>query len=294
MSEEFNIPYAHVAHAPQWLKSAYHPPIEIPFTNLPPVLNSASWSIHEWLLNLMLSKTINGIRKNTGLQPVDSFLYFGAKKLIIAMNSELCPVPPDVTVQHLQTGYWSLTEEGDMNKELRDFIEYGDPPVFIGFGSMPDPSAAKTFSIISGAIRKLGIRAVVYKGWAEYTSKEKDDDLFFADTVSHIKLFPKMKAIIHHGGAGTVWTASRAGVPQVIVPHMGDQFNWGAIVYKMKLGSHPLNRSKMSSNRLACAIDHVISDIEIAKSCLEMKKKLLLRNGVDEAAEKIKSYCAVV
>jgi UDP:flavonoid glycosyltransferase YjiC (YdhE family) len=293
VSEEFKIPYAHACHMPSMFKSKYHSPIEIPFQNMPPILNTLSWSIHELLLNLMLSKTINGIRKNAGLKALKNFLYCGANRLILAMDGELGPMPHDVSVNHLQTGYWNLAEDADVGGPLKDFIESGDPPVYIGFGSMSDPSPAKTFSIIVDAIRNLGIRAVVAKGWAGYGSDGGSDEIFLTDEVPHDGLFPRMKAIVHHGGAGTVWTASRAGIPQVIIPHMGDQFYWAYRIYKMNLGPRPLHRSKMSGARLASAISKAISDVEIKKNCLEIQNKLSQRSGAAEAVDKIKSYFSV-
>ncbi len=291
VAEALEIPYIFVCHVPQMFESGHHPPPIIPWQNLPIFINQALWSGFKMLLMNTLCKTINNCRRKVGVKRLENAKCWGAKKEILAMDKELGPLPLDVHTSYLQTGYWNLVEEGELGHELDKFIKSGDTPIYIGFGSMTDPSPEKTSCIIKESLALLNIRAVISKGWAGLCKDLKSDTVFLTDPVPHVNLFPRMKAIIHHGGAGTSWSASRAGVPQVLVPHGMDQYYWANRIYKLKLGPHPINRSNLTGNNLASAINMAITDIEIKESCLKMQKRIHQRNGVKEAVKQFNSFC---
>ena len=69
--------------------------------------------------------------------------------------------------------------------------------------------------------------------------------------VSHERLFPRLAAIVHHGGAGTTTAAARAGVPQLVVPHLVDQYYWAERVAGLGLGPRGLARATLTADRLA-------------------------------------------
>jgi UDP:flavonoid glycosyltransferase YjiC (YdhE family) len=101
-----------------------------------------------------------------------------------------------------------------------------------------------------------------------------------ADFVPHTKLFPKVAAVVHHGGIGTVFAAARAGVPQVIVPHFLDHYYQGACLYRKKLIPEPISRSKLTSKRLSEDIKIAISDPEILKNNTLIGEQLRKREQV--------------
>lgn len=78
------------------------------------------------------------------------------------------------------------------------------------------------------AARLAGVRLLLSHGWAALGEGEALPTTALAiGPQPHGKLFPRCAAVVHHGGAGTTATAARAGVPQLVVPHCGDQFYWG-------------------------------------------------------------------
>ncbi len=113
----------------------------------------------------------------------------------------------------------------------------------IGRGT-PDPPGGRIVrdrrgrptGVLLEAARAAGQRLIVSRGWAELLDLGVSDDCLFVGDEPHAMLFPRVAAVIHHGGAGTVATAARAGVPQIVLPQAADQFLWRSQVVKLGLG----------------------------------------------------------
>ena len=119
--------------------------------------------------------------------------------------------------------------------ELEAFLDAGTPPVYVGFGSMRAPKDAARVAI--EAIRAQGRRALVSHGWADLDLIDDRDDCFAVGEVNQQRLFGRVAAVVHHGGAGTTATAARAGAPQVVVPQMVDQPYWAGRVAHLGIGT---------------------------------------------------------
>jgi UDP:flavonoid glycosyltransferase YjiC (YdhE family) len=76
----------------------------------------------------------------------------------------------------------------------------------------------------------------------------------------HGVLFPRVRAVIHHGGAGTVATAARAGVPQIVLPQAADQFLWRGQVVRLGLGPRAPMLRFASAASVARAITAALAD----------------------------------
>jgi len=100
--------------------------------------------------------------------------------------------------------------------------------------------------------------------------------------VPHAQLFRRVALAVHHGGAGTTAAAARAGIPQVVVPHIADQFYWGHQVHARGLGSRAIPRTALTAAKLARAIEDVLSRPEIAENARDVKARLERADGVSE------------
>jgi vancomycin aglycone glucosyltransferase len=107
--------------------------------------------------------------------------------------------------------------------------------VYVSFGSVRAPEDAAQVAI--EAIRAQGRRAVVARGWAELAPIDDGDDCFVVGEVNHQALFGRVAAVVHHGGAGTTTTATRAGAPQVVIPQIADQPYWAGRVADLGIGA---------------------------------------------------------
>jgi sterol 3beta-glucosyltransferase len=186
------------------------------------------------------------------------------------------------------TGSWIIDTEPDFlpPTELENFINCDEAPVYIGFGSMKDPhSFNRTLAVIIEALGITKQRAVVGLGWTTNNYKEKlPGNIFLIDSIPHTWLFPKMKMVIHHGGAGTTATGLRAGKPTIIIPHNADQPAWGQRVFELGVGSKPIKKSKLTADKLANAILYAQAPNIIANA-ERLGQELKRENGVQNAVQ---------
>lgn len=195
---------------------------------------------------------INHNRQRLGLPPIDDVLdHVLTKRTWLAADATLGPAPNSPGRQIFQTGTWVLADQTPLPAKLEAFLNSGEPPLFFGFGSMP--AASESSRLLTGAARALGYRAIVSRGWAELDVVDDADDCIAVDDVSHDVLFPRVAAVVHHGGAGTTAAAARAGVPQVITPLFSDQFYWASRIVELGLGATVPHHS-MTAGSLAHAL----------------------------------------
>src|SRR6185437_316383 len=164
----------------------------------------------------------NEYRVERKLQPIRGVEAHAVAKLtmLAAFDPEIAPLPGDWPAAAHVTGYWFLDSDEPLPADVEAFLAAGDKPVYIGFGSMPSKDPAGRTAAIVDAVRKAGCRALIHSGWAGIGEAVRDPRCKVIGEVNHAALFPRLAAVVHHGGAGTTATTLRAGVPQVIVPHM--------------------------------------------------------------------------
>ena len=114
--------------------------------------------------------------------------------------------------------------------------------------------------------------------------------MFVVDSVPHSWLFPRMAALVHHGGAGTTAEGLRAGVPTVIVPFVFDQPFWGARVESMGLGPDPIPQKKLTADRLAEAIRIAVTDPDIRRRARACGEAIRAEDGKGNAMKIVQRY----
>jgi vancomycin aglycone glucosyltransferase len=284
LAEARGIPYFHVALCPQTLLSLEHPPPIVPFATRKRSVNRLLWGVQRIFFNRLLRSTLNRNRAALGLGKIDDvFDHIGRGGLLVASDPELAPVPGDVTVPFVQTGAWPLPTSGELPGALERFLDSGPPPVYIGFGSMTVADPAATTHLIIDALHASGRRAVISQGWAGLGERKLPESCCLAGNVHHALLFPRMAVIVHHGGAGTVAVAARAGVPQIIVPHLLDQYYWADRLHRIGLSPPSIPQTRLTAEKLTSAVDECLSDGEM-KSRAEMVRRDLSGAGDGIAA----------
>ncbi|MGW6612012.1 glycosyltransferase [Streptomyces erythrochromogenes] len=204
----------------------------------------------------MFAEALGGHRAGAGLPPVDDFLdYVYTARPWLAADATLCPAPPERTdIGVVQTGAWVLPDDRPLPQELDAFLAAGEPPVYVGFGSMATSSPKDTARVAVEACRARGRRVVLARGWADLAPIDDAGDCLLVGDVNQQALFPRVAAIVHHGGAGTTTTASRSGTPRVVVPQIGDQPSWAARVADLGIGvAH--HGPTLTGGSLAAALD---------------------------------------
>jgi sterol 3beta-glucosyltransferase len=190
------------------------------------------------------------------------------------------------------TGSWLIETAKDFTppEALVQFIEKGEPPVYIGFGSMKDvDSFSTTLKMIAEALAITKQRAVVALGWSKLNNDEPiPENIFLLGSIPHSWLFPKMKMVVHHGGAGTTAAGLTAGKPTIIIPHNADQPAWGLRVYELGVGAKSIKKTKLTKDNLATAILFA-SQPEIVVNAVKLGEKLRKEKGVEKAVRILES-----
>lgn len=171
------------------------------------------------------------------------------------------------------------------------------PIIYIGFGSIIVPDPDEVTRIITDAVMKADVRAVVSKGWSSrmqdkaqgletneasiqdrksqdetvQVHNEFPDTIYWVKSVPHDWLFPMMAGVVHHGGAGTTAAGLRAGIPTVVKPFFADQFFWGERLEEMNIG---LCLKEMSVESLSNAVKTIIADESMKKTARLVGEKI--------------------
>jgi UDP:flavonoid glycosyltransferase YjiC (YdhE family) len=209
--------------------------------------------------------------------------------LLCAFSPSVYPKPADWGSKVMLTGCWFLPEDPSWtpSPELSNFLAAGPKPVYVGFGSMPNLEPERCLAIVRSSLRSLGLRGVVNKGWAGLGAGQGEEDgIFFIDDVPHSWLFPRMAAAVHHGGAGTTAASLRAGIPSVVVPHMGDQPFWAKRLLRLGAAPEAIPARRFSEEALTRALAAAL-DGRMAAAAAEISRKLAREDGVARACEAI-------
>lgn len=183
------------------------------------------------------------------------------------------------------TGFWFAEPPDNWSapQELEEFLQIEPLPLYIGFGSMSNEKPEEITEIIVKTLEKTNQRSIMFSGWGGLSGKDLPDSILMIDSIPHSWLFPKVKAVIHHGGAGTTAAGFRGGVPSIIIPYHGDQPFWGHLVNKLNVGPAPIPRKKLTINLLSKAIEKVSTDQEIQEKASVLGKKIREENGIEQA-----------
>jgi sterol 3beta-glucosyltransferase len=190
------------------------------------------------------------------------------------------------------TGFWFLDEEANWqpSKELLAFLDGGAPPIYVGFGSIGNPAEAeRTTHLIIDALKRSGQRGLLATGWNGLSKLEQlPKNIFILESAPHAWLFPRMAAVVHHGGAGTTAAGLRAGVPNIIIPHGNDQFAWGRRVFEMGVGPRPIPRKKITVEKLSNAIESALTP-QVREAAMRLGQNIQTERGAESAAAIIMS-----
>ena len=286
-----NVPYAHVVFCPCATPNSATPPPNVHTQTLPRWINRLLWQAGGPLADLALRAPINRGRASLGLKALDnpiSQILNG--RTILAADPDLGPLPHDAPKGAMTTDAWVLEEPGALDARVEAFLQQGPAPIYIGFGSMIAPRAPELVVQAVAAARAIGRRAVIAGGWAALQAHiQEADDVITLDNVPHSLIFPRVAAAVHHGGAGTTTAAARAGVPQILLPHILDQYYWAHRVEVLGLGPPALPIERVTVERLRDRMSRCVNDPFIQERVDRLAPLVTARNGVTAAVEKIEA-----
>jgi len=148
-------------------------------------------------------------------------------------------------------------------------------------------SADDAMRVALRALRSLGLRAVVASSSSEIAREvENDSEVFLLKEAPHTWLFPKMAAVVHHGGSGTTAAGLRAGVPSLIVPHTNDQPMWARRVSELGVGFDLAPVKRLSTERFVRAVSGALTS-GVRERAASMGRLIREEDGVGTAVQRI-------
>lgn len=240
-AEKLNIPLVTVALQPLVFLSAYDPPAVDPAPWLAPVLSKLGPAVTRAVYGLgkrdalRRGRPLYDFRRKLGLPETGANPMFEGQfssvGTLATYSSCLGSVQPDFPPNTIITGFPFYDRvahrPSPLAADLERFLSSGSPPVVFTLGSFAVQFPGDFYRVSAEVARRLGERAVLLVG-AEGVPSYRDlqsPDVFVADYAPFSELFPRAKAVVHHGGIGTTGQVLRAGKPQLVVPLFSDQFD---------------------------------------------------------------------
>jgi sterol 3beta-glucosyltransferase len=236
---------------------------------------------------------INPLRARVGLAPLRDPLTIDANSpqlAIYAMSRHVLPPQSDWPSHYHMTGYFFFDDESwEPEPELVSFIEGGDRPIVISFGSMTHEDPVRLTDLLLEAVHLTGCRAIIQQGWSGLGKRRLPDGVLTIGHVPHHWLFSRASCIVHHGGGGTAAAAFRSGVPSVFVPHgyLYDQAYWAELAYELGCACQPIPIFMLTAERLAAAIKSIIKEPDFSSNARALASRIQSERGVEAARQLI-------
>ena len=176
--------------------------------------------------------------------------------------------------------------------ELQDFLAAGEPPLYIGFGSMRTVEAERIYSIVIDALTRLNQRAILMGEWKKVGGSRLPAHILRMEAAPHDWLFERVAAVVHHGGAGTTAAGLRAGRPSLIIPFTADQPFWGQRILAAGVGPRPIPVKRLTAQSLLAAIETMREDTAMRMRAADLGTALRAEDGIGNAVRVIESIAA--
>jgi len=256
-------------------------PVILGTTKDDPFKNRMMFGFGRKIVNLMTKGFINKQRAKYGLPPIkDVWEHWLGKNVIMACDKELNPAREGTAFAFTQTGFMLLPSKNVLPMDVETFLNTGKPPVYIGFGSNPIVNTEKFSSVFEQVRDATNQRLIISKGWAEFPESNARD-ILYVDELPFDLLFPRLAAVIYHGGTGTMAAIARAGIPQAAFPFMGDQFENRNQIVKLGLGPDTCDFKKMTAEAISSAITACVTTDIYKKNAAAVSQKLQRVNGLE-------------
>lgn len=259
---------------------------------LPGWINLAIYQLLRFGVWQVMRPAVNSmVRRALGLRPYPWFVPSPWKsaegsRILYGYSRHVLPASKHWPETVRVTGYWFFDQGQSWQppENVTRFLTEGEPPIYVGFGSMLGDRTEALSKIVLQAVRMSGRRAILATGWGGLAipAAENDGRLLIIDQAPHDWLFPRVAVAVHHGGAGTTAAAVRAGIPSVVVPFFGDQPFWAWRLRRLGVAPSPLSRATLSAEALAEALV-AAGDDGMRMRAAALGERVRAEGGVDNA-----------
>ena len=291
-SQKHGCPRVSVAFSPGVIRTRYLSPLGINFGTL---VNRAIWNIADYLIRRKCFLAAEALRVQEGLPRLKSLgkeLYISDDLTLLATSRALSTSQPDWGENIQLCGSFnipSVVPDWEMPDDLRLFLDAGEPPVYITFGSCTQFDLESSTRLFVEGIQRSGRRAIIQSDWESIPAIEDDPNIYRVKRIPHQQVFPFCSMVVHHGGAGTTQGALRSGKPSLVVEHAFDQTYWGEQLKKVGVAGKVLHRRSLTAEKLTRGIDDVLSSSDMKKNAQRLGSIMREEDGVGRAVKLIES-----
>jgi UDP:flavonoid glycosyltransferase YjiC (YdhE family) len=214
---------------------------------------------------------------------------------LVVLNQALVDPDRSWDARYRFTGFWQpAARTAPPPPALTAFLDAGSAPAVLTMGSMATFDAARLAAQFRAALAAAGMRGVLVAGWSGLAGDGDDHAdgaaLLTLAEADYGTLFARAACVIHHGGSGTVAAVMRAGVPSILLPQLGTQAQWGAILGRAGVCAAVLDSDTLETGRLADAMRRARDDGDLRRRCRDWAGTLGADNGAELAARTIESH----
>ncbi|MCH5671273.1 glycosyltransferase [Streptomyces gilvus] len=283
VAEGLSLPYLDVPLQPLAPTREFGPPM-LGVRSLGAVGNRIAGHGVTLAVEQVFAGALPAVRQRLGLPPTSATAAWRARErqprpVLHGFSELVVPRPGDWHAGLTVAGYWwPYDQDSELPSALRDFLDAGPPPVYVGLGSATVPDPDRLSGAVVRALRRAGLRGVIQRGWAGLEAS--DSDMLTIDEAPHSLLFPRMAAVVHHAGAGTTAAALRAGVPTVPVPIQFDEGFWAARLVALGVAPRALPLRRLTADTLATALMRATRDPAFARRAADLGARIRGEDGV--------------
>jgi len=258
----------------------------LPPAVVPRLLNRFSHEFVNGMLWRAFRKAINAARTSVlNLAPRQA--NFTDHPMLYGVSPTVLPPPADWPANARLCGQWiPPAPDWAPPEALRTFLAAGEPPLYVGFGSMMGFDGGRLVQDLVEAVANR--RAIFNPGWSGVDPARLPANILAIGDTPHDWLFPRTSLVVHHGGSGTTHSAARAGVPSVVVPFAGDQPFWAARLHALGVAPPPVSRRSDFGRRLAQAIALAGSE-DFRTRAVEVGRRMAAEDGLADAVSAIEA-----
>lgn len=298
-AERAQRPYVSVLLSHACVPSAFNHPLGV--TAFGKTGNRLLWWLTKAALNRTLRHYPNRLRRQLDMPltlDIVSQVWISPQLTLLGVSPQICRPQADWPASVQACGFLDMPNiepEGTIPPTLAAFLESGDAPVYMTLGSwMPKdiPGQTNTLRLLTQAARLAGCRAVIQSHSPQACGFQSCEQLLYISSAPHHAVFPRCRAILHHGGAGTTQSATLAGKPSIVVSHINEQEHWGRELHRLGIAGKHAKRRNVTAQDLAHQIEFLQRTPEMAARAKAIAGAMRQENGVATAVAMIEERFA--
>lgn len=254
--------------------------------------------INSWFVNTMKAVMLKLVSKRykkdlSGIKITVSLIkraMLEKEKTFYTISPSLFPKPANWPSNVNIVGYYErdTTMDWQPDEKLLLFINKYEKIIFITFGSMSNPSPKEKTRSIVEALKRNNIPAIINISWGGLERiDELPNNILFTSNLPYTWIFPKIYAVVHHGGSGTTHAALKYACPCLIIPHVLDQFFWEKTISRLQLGPKGISIRKFNEKEFEIKLLDLYCNKEYKKNALMISKRMQSESDENKLYEMI-------